>query len=330
MSISKISAFALTAFLILSFAAVSAKPVQIPATNPTSSLHNSAPEEKQFEPKGSIESTTPRQPSENYGTAAHDQINSDKQLATLEAQNNLIRQYQSDLLSTVYWSLGVAVGLTLLLAGFGWFTNYKLYESDKAALKESFNNRINEFEAKLKGALDRNKAESLSLIEARLETHATRLATEISSLDERHSKLNEAQQESLSALESRIESTDAKNREIKKEMVSAERNIRLVEQHVWELKDVPHNILLTQTQALRAAVEERQDYYIKHIIERMKDTLTDVFVKRGLKVDKFLFERASAALASAEQVDAAAVAIHEVQNLLKDLRAEPQDSAPAN
>src|SRR6266566_7550202 len=60
---------------------------------------------------------------------------SDSVLVALRAQLELTRSFQADLLSTVYWSLGVVLVIVVLLVGFGWFANFRVYQRDLEGLK---------------------------------------------------------------------------------------------------------------------------------------------------------------------------------------------------
>jgi hypothetical protein len=66
----------------------------------------------------------------------------DRQIELLESQLTAIREYNSSLLQTVYWSLGVVVVLAVALVGFGWFTNFRVYERDKNSIRQELLTRI--------------------------------------------------------------------------------------------------------------------------------------------------------------------------------------------
>ena len=62
----------------------------------------------------------------------------------LEAQLKVMREYDARLLHTVYWSLTTVATLTLVLVGFGWFVNFRVYERDKASLLHELNVLVRE------------------------------------------------------------------------------------------------------------------------------------------------------------------------------------------
>jgi len=53
----------------------------------------------------------------------------------LRTQIEVMRSYDQKLLDTVYWCLGVAVALFVLMAGFNWVTYSRSYERDKESLR---------------------------------------------------------------------------------------------------------------------------------------------------------------------------------------------------
>ena len=59
-----------------------------------------------------------------------------EEVRLLKAELLIIKSYQDNLLSTVYWSLGVLGTIAVGLVGFGWFANFRIYERDKLALSQ--------------------------------------------------------------------------------------------------------------------------------------------------------------------------------------------------
>ena len=60
----------------------------------------------------------------------------------LQAQIEVMREYDQKLLDTVYWSLGVIGGIAVLLLGFGWFVNFKVYERDKRSMQQELDSTL--------------------------------------------------------------------------------------------------------------------------------------------------------------------------------------------
>jgi hypothetical protein len=70
------------------------------------------------------------------------QTASETENAVLRARLEEERTYNSAILQTVYWSLGVLVTLSIALIGFGWFANFRVYERDKEALTKALDGHL--------------------------------------------------------------------------------------------------------------------------------------------------------------------------------------------
>jgi len=58
------------------------------------------------------------------------------EIAILHEQVAMMRTYQNSLLETVHWTLGLVGSIAVLLVGYSWFTNFRMYERDKLALSQ--------------------------------------------------------------------------------------------------------------------------------------------------------------------------------------------------
>lgn len=90
-----------------------------------------------------------------------------EKIAVLQAQLDLMRQYDQRLLNTVYWSLGSIGGIVLLVVGLGWYTNFRIYRRDvediKRDVKNDFENSLNSIKTSLRSEMlneSRNAVES--------------------------------------------------------------------------------------------------------------------------------------------------------------------------
>lgn len=97
----------------------------------------------------------------------------------LRAQIEIMRQYDQRLLATVYWSLGVLATITILLIGFGWFANFRLYERDKIALRQELIVFIQEELSKIKSALNANAQSQYDKILAEARSVGSSTATSV-------------------------------------------------------------------------------------------------------------------------------------------------------
>lgn len=119
----------------------------------------------------------------------------------LKAQLQTIREYDKELLDSVHWSQGIVGGVALLLVGFSWFTNSRIYERDKAALTQELEGKLQsqlsfirtELEVNQKAAtkeiLEKTTAPLLAL-QKNLEDKIQNVVNEQSQLDKRIISLN--------------------------------------------------------------------------------------------------------------------------------------------
>lgn len=91
------------------------------------------------------------------------------EIQVLEAQLQLMESYQDRFLSTVYWALGTVATLALVLVGFGWLVNFRLYEREKAALSQELENSLREKSATLEVKLNEQLLGALNDIPKHIE-----------------------------------------------------------------------------------------------------------------------------------------------------------------
>jgi hypothetical protein len=156
----------------------------------------------------------------------------------LKAQLQTIREYDQKLLDSVHWSQGIVGGVALLLVGFSWFTNSRIYERDKAALTQ-------ELEGKLQS--------QLSLIRTELEANQKTASKEI--LEKTTAPLLAVQKD----LEGKIQNVVNGQSQLDKRIVSSnswsEYNKKQSEAYYWELTKVKGNELNCYATMLNIAIE---------------------------------------------------------------------------
>lgn len=77
-----------------------------------------------------------------------------EEVAVLKAQLEVHKDYTQHILSTVYWSLGGVLSITMLIAGFGWFANFKIYEKDREILARELQAKLEEAISELNSSHD--------------------------------------------------------------------------------------------------------------------------------------------------------------------------------
>ena len=148
------------------------------------------------------------------------------EVIALRAQLEIMRQYDGRILSTVYWSLGVIATLVLLLAGYGWYTNYRVYERDKTAMQQDLQGYLQQETAKFSKSMseanDRFRADMLTDITQRIENART------------------------AALEASKSATEP----IVEQLLFVKYDLRRVEAWYWETRQVFYAAFVTHMQGL--------------------------------------------------------------------------------
>lgn len=67
-----------------------------------------------------------------------------KTFEELKIENRITKDFYDSLLNTIYWSLGTVFGVSALLLGFGWWSNFKLHEKDKRSIIDELSLMISE------------------------------------------------------------------------------------------------------------------------------------------------------------------------------------------
>lgn len=86
----------------------------------------------------------------------------------LQTQLEVTKSFQNNLLQTVYWSLGTLATLAVLLVGFGWYTNFRVYERDKKALSEELHSQASVEWEKLRLSMESQHNEFSMLISEKI------------------------------------------------------------------------------------------------------------------------------------------------------------------
>ncbi|MNP46827.1 hypothetical protein D3C76_1408520 [compost metagenome] len=80
---------------------------------------------------------------------------------------------------------------------------------------------------------------------------------------------------------------------LKKSLQAAEMELRDVESVVWDIREIPGNILITRAQGVRAAVNAGSVYDVKRLISSIEEILINKYKKAGVKIDPFVADRLS-------------------------------------
>lgn len=219
----------------------------------------------------------------------------------LKGELKAIREYHSSLLDTVYWSLGIVFALVLVIIGSSWYTNFRLYEADKARLLEEVERRIAEANNRtirdlqlLSNNLSDKADRDLLALESRLTIDIERVRSDSK---DANLKISADIKDLREAFEIIFKFPDI----IKGQLNRVSLHTQLNTERIWELKGSPVKVLLSQFLAFDAAVRAHDHESIKAVLERMKENLRQSVLPSGKKVPSNVLDILKESLALARE-----------------------------
>lgn len=202
----------------------------------------------------------------------------ESQVGELKLQNQLIQSYQDRMSNTVYWALGVVAGIFALLMSYSVFTNFKFYEQDKLKFKDELRGLIDIFKAELLVRFEQDRGELERSVESRSESNVKMVLQQGT---ESRLKIENVRSELLEA----IDAVKLKEASLTEGLISVRRVVSAqaaqfygVEEMVWALKNNPACIIITQSQALDAAVSSGSEYFVSATLNRLSAALTKHYI----------------------------------------------------
>jgi hypothetical protein len=203
------------------------------------------------------------------------------EITLLREQNKLIREFQNSILDTVFWALAGVVTIAIALAVFGWWSNFKVYENDKRRLQDDLNARMNELGASLLLKFESGRGDLERAIESKNAAFLNKLLLDTSEIRAEVGTLRTEVSSQQTNLRVAIEDVTKALQQAKQTDLLTMVYLRQAEEYIWELKNIPSNILITQSQALEAANDAQLPSQIKSILDRMKSTIQKFYVAKN-------------------------------------------------
>lgn len=265
---------------------------------------------------------TPREKANTPTTTAAPQPNLqlESELKVLKMQVATMKEYHSSLLDTVYWALGTVATVAALLVGFGWFANFKFHESEKQRLKEELEGRLERALALVDTRLSSNEVEVIKSIDSRLDNHLSGIARDIDIARAEAARLHQDNAEAIKQQKAEVAALQQARTMNEKRDSELEASLRAVEEHIWELKGIPENRLVTQFQGLQSALDADHRYYITATLERMQKTINESMLPAKKTLPKSVLDRIKAAVAKAAKIEPVAAA--NVSQLLEQVQSD--------
>lgn len=191
------------------------------------------------------------------------------QIEVLKAQVEVMKSYQDNFLTTVYWSLGGVFGIVVLLVGYNWFSNFKNQEKEIQYFKDLISSTLETSKKELSGELILSKNEMLknimSEIDLKIDSSVVTLRNDI---------------------KRDINELNIKLRNVSRNHDLLSMDVLEFEYDKWVLKEYYMMRTRTAAQLVKKACELQSDgainRYLGLLVESLKATKT---VKRALGVD---------------------------------------------
>lgn len=249
----------------------------------------------------------------------------DLELKILEKELLTMRDYHSSLLDTVYWTLGTVVTVSVLLVGFGWFSNFKFHESEKQRLKDELDTRLNGALATIDTRLSSNEARVINLVDSRLDNHFSRVTRDIDIARSEASQMHEGNVIAINQLKNQVSDLEKAKILSQKNDSQIETELRWVEKYLWDLKGIPVNTLITQSQGLAAALKAENRYHIKSALEGMQETIEESILPKNEEVSSRVLNSIKERLNKAAEIEP--IMVEAVGKLLEKIRVEPESNS---
>lgn len=263
---------------------------------------------------------TPREKASTPTTTAAPQPNLqlESELKVLKMQVATMKEYHSSLLDTVYWALGTVATVAALLVGFGWFANFKFHESEKQRLKEELEGRLERAQALVDTRLSSSEVEVIKSIDSRLDSHLSGIARDIDIARAEAARLHQENADAIKQQKAEVAALQQARTMNQKRDSELEASLRAVEEHIWQLKGIPENRLLTQFQCLQSALDGEHRYYITSTMERMQQTINESILPAKKTLPKSVLDSIKGAVARAANIEPLAAA--NVSQLLEQIQ----------
>jgi len=106
-------------------------------------------------------------------------------------------RFQDQVLTTVYWSLGTIAGLAILLVGYGWWSNFRIYDRDKQSLERELmvllDKETNELKEQLRVDMVKKISDASASLDKDLKTAEERVSKSFETLLESNYNKTRAQ-----------------------------------------------------------------------------------------------------------------------------------------
>lgn len=208
----------------------------------------------------------------------------------LRAQLADSQKFQEQILSTVFWSLGAVAGVTLLLVGFGWFTNFRVYERDRTSLERELRSHLVE-------EISRAKAEASQAAIARFSEQEHSLVSSVAGAETRIStSTNAIIQIAAAEVRAKHDALSSTTKSLRREVHQLQLANKIAERQDWLVKKNFRNALQASVTALDLANRIEFEYSVGQVLDMSTEDIASILASNARPIDNFLVGQLVAAL----------------------------------
>jgi len=225
-----------------------------------------------------------------------------EEVIVLRAQLSDAQRFQEQVLSTVYWSLGTLGAVAVLLVGFGWWTNFRVYERDKQSLER-------ELRSILLDALRQLKDEHQAVAEKQYSELSQKLSEAVLSSEKRISTATEALIEtSEKQILAQVAQVKSSYNTLRNDVRKLDLAAQLQERLGALSKELYRNALQSSVSALELANQIGDEFDVGDVLDLVAEDINTVLRGNDRPIDNFLVGQLVAALDAVEGTHAHAAA----------------------
>lgn len=225
-----------------------------------------------------------------------------QELIIAKAELAALNHFQEQVLSTVYWSLGTIAGLAILLTGYGWWTNFRIYDREKASLnrelKVYIDQELNKITEQFRVDFGKLKSDTNASLDSNLKTIEARITTFLEKSIEDHK----------SEVKSQISQVNREQNKILKKILTIELSNTLKEREKDLQNKSYRNALQESVFALEIAIKLSSEYEIGEALDLVTLDINNVITFKDTPIDNYLIGQLVNALDKVEGKHAHAAA----------------------
>jgi hypothetical protein len=223
------------------------------------------------------------------------------ELNILKEKNLLIAEFQSTLISTVIWSLGVAFSIVLVLVTASFFTNFKVHERDIQRIQDDYAAKLAVLNSDIDSKFSKVSSEIEVRHEARSQQDLDRMLSQATEIRSQFEQFRVSLEEKLAEGLKSAARAEVKADKLQEDQLGFVSEVSRLEIKIWELKKVPGNVLIASVQGLNAALKKGDKWSVDSFIKVIKEVMAEHYVTTRLPLGAFVVEFLSNAMTNLSQ-----------------------------